>query len=180
GRVDAGAAPGALARRRLTAEQLVDSLFAAVGKEFKAEELNLDPDGRRPQTEFLNLGTPRRGWEFTSTSNERDRPALSLPVVQSLVDVLETFGWRPSRQDPISIREETSTPLQPAVLANGTIAGRIARLSDDSAITALCLADQAPESLIRAVYLRILSRPASDAETSRLVAYLGNSYDGRI
>ena len=57
-------------RRRMSAEQLVDSLFAAVGKEFHAEELNLDPDGRRPPTEFLNLGVPRRAWQFTSTSND--------------------------------------------------------------------------------------------------------------
>ena len=156
------APPGAPARRRMSAEQLVDSLFAAVGKEFGAEELNLDPDGRRPPTEFLNLGTPRRAWEFTSTSNERDRPALSLPVVQSVVDVLETFGWRPSRQDPITVRDEATTPLQPALLANGTVGGRIVRLSDDGAITALCLEDQPAESLIRAVYLRILSRPPSD------------------
>jgi len=164
----------------MSAEQVVDSLYAAVGKRFGAEELNLDPDGRRPPTEFLNLGTPRRAWEFTSTSNERDRPALSLPVVQSLVDVLETFGWRPSRQDPISVRDETTTPLQPALLANGTVAGRVARLSDDGAITALCLEDRPAEILIRSVYLRILSRPPDDHETSRLVAYLGDSYEGRV
>jgi hypothetical protein len=179
--VVAGAgAPGAPGRRRMTAEQLVDSLFAAVGKEFGTEELNLDPDGRRPVTEFLNLGTPRRAWEFTSTSNERDRPALSLPVVQSVVDLLETFGWRPSRQDPITVRDEATTPLQPALLANGTVGSRVVRLSDDGAITALCLVDQPAEALIQAVYLRILSRPPSDVEASRLVAYLGDTYPTRI
>ena len=120
----------------MSAEQLLDSLFAAVGKPFRAEELNLDPDGRRPPTEFINLGVPRRAWQFTSTSNGCDRPAPSLPVTQSLVDVLETFGWRPSRQDPITVRDEATTPLQPALLANGTVGNRVARLSDDSAITA--------------------------------------------
>jgi hypothetical protein len=178
--VPGSATPAAPARRRMSAEQLLDSLFAAVGKEFAAEELNLDPDGRRPVTEFLNLGTPRRAWEFTSTSNERDRPALALPVVQSLVDVLETFGWRPSRQDPITVRDEATTPLQPALLANGTVAGRVARISDDSALCTLCLQDQPAEALIRSVYLRLLSRPPSDVETSRLVAYLGDAYETRI
>jgi hypothetical protein len=178
--VPGSSAPAAPARRRMSAEQLVDSLFTAVGKEFGAEELNLDPDGRRPPTEFLNLGTPRRAWEFTSTSNERDRPALSLPVVQSVVDLLETFGWRPSRQDPITVRDETTTPLQPALLANGTVAARVARLSDDSAITALSLRDQPADTLIRAVYLRILSRPPVESESARLVAYLGATYDDRI
>jgi Protein of unknown function (DUF1553)/Protein of unknown function (DUF1549) len=167
-------------RRRMSAEQLVDSLFASVGKSFHAEELNLDPDGRRPQKDFLNLGVPRRAWQFTSTSNERDRPALSLPVVQSIVDVLETFGWRPSRQDPITIRDEATTPLQPALLANGVVAARIARLSDDSAITELCLHDQSAPALIRALYLRILSRTPAQQEADRLVAYLGETYSGRI
>jgi len=166
--------------RRMSAEQLVDSLFAAVGKPFRAEELNLDPDGRRPPTEFLNLGVPRRAWQFTSTSNERDRPALSLPVTQSLVDVLESFGWRPSRQDAVTTRDEATTPLQPALLSNGTVGGRVARLSDDSAITALCLLDLSAGSLIRSVYLRTLSRPPTSTETARLVAYLGETYRGRV
>jgi hypothetical protein len=172
--------PLAQARRKMSAEQLVDSMFAVVGKGFGAEELNLDPDGRRPPTEFLNLGIPRRAWEFTSTSNERDRPALSLPVVQSLVDVLQTFGWRPSRQDPITDRDEASTPLQPALLANGIAANRVVGLSDDGAITDLCLKDQSPEALIRAVTLRVLSRPPTSRESERLVAYLGDSYPGRV
>lgn len=168
------------ARRKMSAEQLLDSMFAAVGKPFGTEELNLDPDGRRPPKEFLNLGTPRRAWEFTSTSNERDRPALSLPVVQVMVDLLQAFGWRPSRQDPITVREEAITPLQPALLANGIAASRAVRLTDESAITALCLKEQSPEALIRSVFLRILSRPPSRREVDRLLAYLGGSYKGRV
>jgi hypothetical protein len=168
------------ARRRMSAEQVLDSLFAAVGKPFRAEELNLDPDGRRPPTEFLNLGVPRRAWQFTSTSNERDRPALSLPVTQSLVDVLETFGWRPSRQDPITTRDEATTPLQPALIANGVAAHRAVVLSDDSAVTELCLTDQPAAALVRSVYLRVLSRPPTAAESSRMFAYLGDAYGGRI
>ncbi|HEX8203189.1 MAG TPA: DUF1553 domain-containing protein, partial [Isosphaeraceae bacterium] len=169
------------ARRRMSAEQLLDSLFAAAGKPFGAEELNLDPDGRRPPEEFLNLGVPRRAWQFASTSNERDRPALSLPVTQTLVDVLQTFGWRPARQDPITARDEATTPLQPAILANGVVvARRVARLSDDGAITELCLEDRPAEALIRSVYLRILSRPPTAEETGRLVAYLGDSHASRV
>jgi hypothetical protein len=169
------------ARRRMSAEQLVDALFAAVGKPFDAEELCLDPDGRRPPTEFLNLGIPRRAWQFASTSNERDRPALSLPVTQSIVDLLETFGWRSSRQDPITDRDQTITPLQPAMLANGVVAHtRIARLSDNSAITALCLLDQPPDALFRSIYLRILSRTPTARETERLVAYVSDTYNGRV
>ena len=171
---------GLPARRRMSAEQVLDSVFAAVGKPFGAEELNLDPDGRRPPTEFLNLGIPKRAWQFTSLSNERDRPALSLPVAQGLVDVLETFGWRASRQDAITDRDEATTPLQPAMLANGVAINHAARLTEDAAITRLCLADQPPQRLIHNVYLRIVSRPPTEAETARAVALLGESYAGRV
>jgi hypothetical protein len=174
-------ATGAPARRRMSAEQVLDSLFAAVGKPFRAEELCLDIDGRRPPSEFLNLGRPARAWQLALPSNERDRPALTLPVVSSLTDVLLAFGWRAARPDPITLREEATTPLQPALLANGRVTdGRIARLSDDSAITALCLEDQSAESLVRAVVLRILSRPATEAEVARLVGYLGETHAGRV
>lgn len=168
------------ARRRMSAEQLLDSLFAAVGKPFRAEELNLDPDGRRPPKEFLNLGAPTRAWQFTSLSNERDRPALSLPVAQTLVDILETFGWRASRQDPLTVRDEATTALQPAMLANGVAAQRAARLSDDGAITALCLKEQPAEALARDLYLRLLSRAPTRAEIDRVVDYLGETHAGRI
>ena len=60
------------------------------------------------------------------------------------------------------------------------IDGRISRLSDDSAITELCLKDQSADALIRAIFLRILSRPATTVETERLVSYLGETYHDRI
>ncbi len=172
---------GAPARRRMSAEQVIDSLFAAVGKPFRAEELCLDIDGRRPPSEFLNLGRPQRAWQLALPSNERDRPALTLPVVSSLTDALLAFGWRAARPDPITVREESITPLQPAQLANGLVVdGRIARLSDDSAITALCLKEQPADALIRAVVLRIFSRAATGPEVDRLVAYLDDSYADRV
>jgi hypothetical protein len=167
------------ARRRMTAEQLVDSLFVAAGKEFGAEELCLDVDGRRPITEFINLGTPRRAWEFTSLSNERDRPALSLPVAQSIVDLLTAYGWRESRQNPITVRDETPTPLQPLVLANGVVGNRITRLSDDGAVTALCLDDRQLPDLARTVYRQVLSRDPSDEELGTFVELLRDGYDSR-
>src|SRR5207249_2306470 len=65
------------ARRNLTAEQVVDSLFLSVGKRFDCEELNLNPAGDRPPKQFLNMGAPGRAWQLTALSNERDRPALA-------------------------------------------------------------------------------------------------------
>ena len=97
-------------------EQIVDSLFVAAGKEFNCEPLTMDPEGRRPPKEMLNLGRPRRAWEFTSLSNERDRPALALPVAQSIVDLLMAYGWRDARPNPLTVREKMKfkyLPLDP-------------------------------------------------------------------
>jgi hypothetical protein len=126
----------AQARRRLTAEQLIDSLFQVAGKDFDCEELNFDLDGRRTFKDFLNLGTPQRAWEFVGLSNERDRPSLGKPSAQPFTDVLTNFGWRDSRAEPKTIRDEAPNVIQPALLANGILGARITRLSDDSASSA--------------------------------------------
>ncbi|MSU35456.1 MAG: DUF1553 domain-containing protein [Pedosphaera sp.] len=168
------------ARRRLSAEQLVDSLFFAAGKLFNAEELNMDVDSRRPVKEFNNLGTPQRAWEFASLSNERDRPALSIPRAQGIVDTLATFGWRESRQSPLTVRDEAPNVVQPATLANGVLAhGRVARLSDDSEITRLALREQPLPEFVRALYLRVFSRPPTRVETDLFVAHLSEGYSER-
>jgi hypothetical protein len=166
-------------RRRMSAEQLVDSLFLLAGKEFHSEPLTMDPEGRRSRKSMLNLGQPTRAWGFTSLSNERDRPALALPVAQSLTDLLEVFGWRQSRPDPISERDETPTPLQPLLLANGVVGRRITSLSDDSALTTLSLQDKKLGALIDAVFLRILSRPPRPEERSLFLELLQEGFADR-
>jgi hypothetical protein len=166
-------------RRRMAAEQLLDSLFAAAGKDFGCEELNFDPDGRQPVTQCQNLGVPKRAWQLTGMANERDRPALALPVAQTLTDLLIAYGWRESRTVSQTVREETPTPLQPMVLANGIASTRIARLSDDGALTALALADVPVGELVDRVFLRILSRPPTDAERAAFTELLAEGYDTR-
>ncbi|MBC8114345.1 MAG: DUF1553 domain-containing protein, partial [Candidatus Saccharimonas sp.] len=133
----AGPAP-----RRMSAEQVVDSMFAAVGKPFHVEEMSVDTDSQRSFESSLSLGVPQRAWQFASLSNERDRPALTLPAAQTIANVLETFGWRASRPDPLSVRPVETTVLQPAVLANGVAAKRVSQLSDDSLVTELALEDK--------------------------------------
>ncbi len=100
----------------MSAEQIVDSLFTACGKPFNTEELSVDLDGGRNENTSISLGIPRRAWQFTSLSNERDRPSLSLPAAQTFIDVLEAYGWRASRQDSLSVRPSDGSPLQPALL----------------------------------------------------------------
>jgi hypothetical protein len=163
----------------MSAEQIVDSLFAAVEKPFNSEELTFDPAGRSPAKSFGNLGNPRRAWQFTSLSNERDRPALSMPVAQSVVDVLVTFGWRESRQNPLTLRDEEANVLQPLMLANGVVGSRIASLSDDSAITKLALSEQPLEALVQSVYLRLLTRAPRTDEEQMFVGLLTDGYATR-
>lgn len=168
------------ARRRLTAEQLVDSLFQVAGKEFDCEELNLDLDARRTIKDFLNLGVPQRAWEFVGLSNERDRPSLGKPSAQPFLDVLVNFGWRDSRAEPKSVREEAPNVLQPAIVANGTLGARITRLSDDSAFTALALRDQSLDALITQLFQRVLSREPSAKERAAFVTTLSAGYADRV
>jgi hypothetical protein len=163
----------------MTAEQLVDSLFRACGKPFDAGPMNVDIDSSRSYKQSLNLGAPTRSWMFASLSNERDRPSLSLPYAHPFVEVLETFGWRGSRQDPVSVRPAEPTPPQPAILANGVLGRRITRLSDDSAFTALALEDQPLEHLIERACLQVLSRPPTTEEYAAFVELLKPGYDER-
>lgn len=170
------------ARRRMSAEQIVDSLFTAVGKKFVAEEMNMDVDGRRPVKEFNNLGTPYHSWEFASLSNERDRPALAMPRAQMISDTLTTFGWREARQSAQTVRDDAPNVLQPAALANGLLAnGRITRLSDDSALTALATrSDLTLPQLTRETFLRLASRPPTPGEEKMFAGYLKEGFDSRL
>ncbi|MGH7170786.1 MAG: DUF1553 domain-containing protein, partial [Gemmataceae bacterium] len=167
-------------RRRLSAEQIVDSLFAATGKPFHLEEISLDIDGRRSLGSSITLGKARRAWMLASTSNERDRPSLALPRVQAVADVLQAFGWRGSRQEPTSVREQSPNVLQPAILANGTMGIWLTRLSDDHGITQMALKSRSLESFLDALFLRLLTRKPTPDERETYLAYLRPGYAERI
>ena len=168
------------APRRLTAEQIVDSLFYATGKDFDTEEISLDIDGKRNLKNSITLGNPTRSWMFASTSNERDRPSLSLPRIQAVSDVLEAFGWRGARQDATSARETEPSALQPAIIANGTVGIWLTRLSDDHPITELALEDQAPGQLLDTLYLRLLTRQPTRVEKLTYLPFLTEGYSTRV
>jgi hypothetical protein len=111
--------------------------------------------------------------------NERDRPSLSLPGAQTAVTLLEIFGWRSSRQDPASYREQDPTVLQPAILANGAFAKRMAQLSEDSEVVGLALAAETPGDFIEGAYRRVLSRPPTDQERDLFLALLAEGFSER-
>ena len=166
-------------RRRLAAEQIVDSLFVVSGKAMRTESITLDPEGRRPANTFLNLGVPQRSWEFAALSNERDRPALALPAAQTIVDVLLAFGWRESRPHPTTLRDGTMTILQPLALANSSISQRTVILSDDHALTGLFLKNLTLADTIDRLYLQVLSRPPTSDERNDVLELLGPGFSER-
>lgn len=167
--------------RRMTAEQIVDSLFAAVGKDLDSEELTMDNDGTQSESAMISLGHPRRAWEFTSLSNERDRPSLAIPKAQAIVDVLENFGWRPSRQEPKSVRETAANVRQPAILANGSLGRWVTTLNEKGAITALALdAKLSATELIDQIFLRLLTRHPTEAERATFSGLLSPGFGDRI
>lgn len=168
------------APRRLTAEQIVDSVFHATGTPFDLEEVSLDIDSVREFANAITLGKPRRAWMLASTSNERDRPSLSLPRITAVASVLEAYGWRGARQDPRSLRDTEPNVLQPAIYANGVMSTWLTRLSDRHGMTHLVLQDQPLEQLIDRVFLRLLTRKPSVAEKEHYIRVLSEGYDTRV
>ncbi|HEY1053245.1 MAG TPA: DUF1553 domain-containing protein, partial [Prosthecobacter sp.] len=168
------------APRRLYAEQIVDSLFAATGKPFHTEEVCLDIDNQRDLKNSINMGKPHRSWMLTSTSNERDRPSLALPRIQAVADVLSAFGWRGSRQDPISKRDADPNVLQPAILSNGTVGVWLTRLSDDHGVTALALQEESLDHFIDQLFLKLLTRKPTEQEKKAYTQHLSEGFASRI
>ena len=167
-------------RRTMSAEQLVDSLHAVAGKGLDSEELNLNPLGDRSLRQFLNMGSPRRAWEMTALSNERDRPSLALPRAQAVIDLLSAYGWRQSRQSPLSARDNDPSPMQTLALANGSTGVRVTRLSDDSFFTSLALEDRPLEEMVDIVFRRALTRLPTPSEREMMLDILGPEFPDRI
>lgn len=168
------------APRRLTAEQIVDSVFHATGTPFDLEEVSLDIDSVREIKNALALGKPRRAWMLASTSNERDRPSLSLPRITAVASVMKTFGWRGARQDPRNQRDTEPNILQPAIYANGVMSIWLTRLSERHGMTQLALENQSVEQLVDRMFLRLLTRKPSAEEKARCVQVLSKGYDTRV
>jgi hypothetical protein len=166
--------------RRMTAEQIVDSYFAAAGQAIDVEDLTLDPDGRRPASNRQSLGRARRAWMFVSLSNERDRPSLTLPRAAAVCDVLETFGWSAARQAPVHDRDTDPNVLQPGVIANSTLTVWLTRASQGSELADLAVKAASPAQLIDSVYLRFLCRLPKPQERDVFLKALSEGFDSRL
>jgi len=167
-------------RRRLSAEQLVDTLHQASGQFIDAEELTFDPDARRPASNRLTLGVPQRAWMFANLANERDRPSLNLPKARALTDILEAFGWSGARQNPRTTRELSPNVLQPGVLANSTAIQLLTRASAGNGLAEIAVDAPSPEQLVDTIFLRYLSRFPDDKEKAVLIPALSQGFENRL
>jgi hypothetical protein len=167
-------------RRRLTAEQLVDSLHTATGKPMRGEVQGFGQDGSQPRKTFLELGRPARAWQLVCTASERDRNSLRLPEVDMLNELLQAYGWRPQRQDPQDRPTAVPTPLQPLMLANGPAAARLLDATADAQLTQEAIAAKTPEAFVHAVSLAILGRRATVDERDRFVPLIREGFTDRL
>jgi len=167
-------------RRRMTAEQVVDSLYAASGASIDVEELTFDPDARHFIDGKLSLGIAKRAWMLGSLNNERDRPSLTFPRVQAIDDVLTAFGWSGSRQMPRTDRETFPTVLQPGILENGTLSIWLTSASYKSELAKLALEAKSPETLLDSIFLRFLSRFPTSTEKKTFLNAITVGFEDRI
>ncbi|MDZ4853047.1 MAG: DUF1553 domain-containing protein [Pirellulaceae bacterium] len=167
-------------RRRMTAEQVVDSLYACSGTSIEVEEMTFDPDGRRATSNRLSLGHVKRAWMFATLNNERDRPSLTLPRAQAIDDVLRAFGWSGARQMPRTDRETSTNVLQPGVLANSTLSVWLTSASEHSTLAQLAVDAESPEVLTETLFLRYLGRFPNASERKTFVAALATGFDNRL
>lgn len=167
-------------RRRLSAEQIVDSLYIATGNRMDIGELTFVHDGKRPLSNRQTLGFPRRAWMLADLNNERDRPSLSLPKARAITDVLEAFGWKGARQRPIAERESDPNVIQPGILANGTLVASLSRAANGSELAELAARADSPGELVEAMFLRVLSRRPAAAEKKQFTDALREGFSKRV
>ena len=94
--------------------------------------------------------------------------------------MLGAFGWRGSRQDPISKRDADPNVLQPAILSNGTLGIWLTRLSNDHGITALALKNESLDQFIDQLFLKLLTRHPTAEERALYTKHLSAGFDTRI
>ena len=166
--------------RRLEAEQIVDALVFCSGLAMDVEELTFDPDARRPSSNRLTLGIPRRAWMFANLANERDRPSLNLPRAQALADLLLVFGWNGARQNPRTDRETFANALQPGMMSNSIATGHLIRAVRGGALAQLAIEARSPEELVERLYNRYLGRPPRENELVQWSEVLTPGFQNRM
>jgi len=167
-------------RRRMTAEQIVDSFYVASGNQMNTEEMTIDPDGRRTAASRNTFGKPHRSWMFVSMSNERDRPSLTFPYAAMVEEVLTAFGWSADRQSPATDREQAPNVRQPAVIANSYLTLWLTTAAHESKLADLAVEAEDPAALVDSIFLAFLTRLPNAEEKQRFTQELAKGFNQRL
>ena len=81
---------------------------------------------------------------------------------------------------PRTDRETSPNILQPGVLANGTLSTWLTSASYKSALAQLAIDAKSPESLVKSLFLRFLSRFPTAAEQESFGKALASGFDDRL
>jgi hypothetical protein len=166
-------------RRRLTAEQVVDSLHVATAKPMRGEVQSFGQDGSQPRTTFPEMGRPSRAWQLICTASERDRISLGIPQVDMLNELLTAYGWRPQRQDPQERPDEMPTPLRPLALANGPAAAGLLDATPEAWLVEAATEAESPEQFVQLLSLAVLGRRATEQEAARWSSLVSDGFEDR-
>ena len=161
------AAPG---ERRMRAEEIVDSLHRTVRREFRSERMAYGK---------VDYGYPKRTWQIVTLSNEEDVDLLAKPLLQEIITLAKTFGWRDQRPHPVSVRDTDANPLQPLAMANGELVARLVKLTDRSHYTKLSNEDIPQKEFVNHLFLNTLSRPGTERELKLVYHHLKPVWDDR-
>ncbi len=145
--------------RRLTAEEIRDSILAASGG------LNLQLGGKT---------MPQRNREFVFNHTSRDhttyespRRALYLPIIRNhLYDILEQFDY-PDPTMPTGSRNTTTVAPQALILLNAPV---VMESAERLAKTLLSISDEVERFTV--LYQRLYHRPPAAEEVNRARAFL--------
>ena len=143
--------------RRMRAEEIVDSLHRTVRRDFRTERITYNQ---------VDYGYPKRTWEIVTLSNEEDLDILQKPLLEEIMTLAKTFGWRDQRPNPVSVRDPDPNPLQPLAMANGELVERLVKLTDRSYYTKLSNQDISLNEFVDWLFLNTLSRPPRGQENA--------------
>ncbi|HEX6983718.1 MAG TPA: DUF1553 domain-containing protein, partial [Planctomycetaceae bacterium] len=147
--------------RRLTAEELRDSLLA-VGGRLNAKMFGPPIYPKLSQEVLAGQSRPGEGWG-ESSEEERNRRSIYIHVKRSLpVPILSVFDF-PDADGSCEARFRTTQPAQALTMLNGDLLNEEARRLADR----LRGEAETPEGRVRRALELALCRPASEAEVDR-------------
>ncbi len=167
---------GRMPRRRLTGEQLRDTLLFLSGELDLTMGGTLFTEGYSPNDAVRELYVVDISGKETYPPFLKPRRSIYLPVIRNGRPELQTLFDSPSAHESTSVRSETTVPTQSLYLMNSPFIRNLA-LSFVNQITDALIADEIPEQQfmrkgIQRAYELVLGRPPTEEEIVRSEEFL--------